>query len=105
MLSKNDIFPCQNVNRILRCEGSYDLSANKESKEQKGRSKQGSFNALKIQAKIRDFEGETHLAPSMPKNKRRFCYNSALHWNNLPNDAKIPESVSSSTSILKPKIS
>ena len=41
---------------------------------------------------------ETDLAPPMPKKKfgkRCFSYNGALHWNNLPNEAIITESLKS----------
>jgi hypothetical protein len=47
---------------------------------------------------------DTDLAPSMPKRElgeRCFSYNGALHWNNLPHEAKIGESLSSFKSILK----
>ena len=47
---------------------------------------------------------DTDLAPPMPKKefgKRCFSYNGALHWNNLPHEAKIAESLSSFKSILK----
>ena len=51
---------------------------------------------------------ETDLAPPMPKKefgKRCFSYNGALHWNNLPNEAKIAESLRSFKSILKQRMS
>ena len=51
---------------------------------------------------------DTDLAPPMPKKefgKRRFSYNGALHWNNLPHEAKIAESLSSFKSILKQRMS
>jgi hypothetical protein len=44
------------------------------------------------------------LAPSTPRKefgKRCFSYNGAIHWNNLPYQAKIAESLSSFKSILK----
>jgi hypothetical protein len=46
---------------------------------------------------------DTDLAPPMPKKefgKRCFSYNGALHWNNLPHEANIAESLSSFKSIL-----
>ena len=52
--------------------------------------------------------GDTDLAPPMPKKefgKRCFSYNGALHWNNLPHEAKIAESLSSFKSILKQRMS
>ena len=57
--------------------------------------------------------GDTDLAPPMPKKefgKRCFSYNGALHWNNLPHEAKIlklewHESLSSFKSILKQRMS
>ena len=49
---------------------------------------------------------DTDLAPPMPKfGKRCFSYNGALHWNNLPHEAKIAESLSSFKSILKQRMS
>jgi hypothetical protein len=51
---------------------------------------------------------DTDLAPPMPKKefgKRCFSYNGALHWNNLPHEAKIAESLSSFKSILKQRMS
>ena len=51
---------------------------------------------------------DTDLAPPMPKkefSKRCFSYNGALHWNNLPHEAKIAESLSSFKSILKQRMS
>jgi hypothetical protein len=39
---------------------------------------------------------KTDLAPPMPKREfgnRCFSYNGALHWNNLPHEAKISESL------------
>jgi hypothetical protein len=51
---------------------------------------------------------DTDLAPPMPKKefgKRCFSYNGALHWNNLPHEAKIAESQSSFKSILKQRMS
>ena len=47
---------------------------------------------------------ETDLAPPMPKKefgKRCFSYNGALHWHNIPNEAKIVESLRSFKSILR----
>ena len=41
---------------------------------------------------------ETDLAPPMPRKefgKRCFSYNGAIHWNNIPYQAKIAESLSS----------
>jgi hypothetical protein len=41
---------------------------------------------------------DTDLAPPMPKKefgKRCFSYNGALHWNNLPHEAKIAGSLRS----------
>jgi hypothetical protein len=52
--------------------------------------------------------GDTDLAPSMPKKefgKRCFSYNGALHWNNLPHEAKIAGSLGSFKSILKQRMS
>ena len=37
--------------------------------------------------------------------KRCFSYNGAVHWNNLPNEAKIAESLRSFKSILKQRMS
>ena len=51
---------------------------------------------------------ETDLAPLMPKKefgKRCFSYNGAVHWNNLPNEAKIAESLRSFKSVLKQRMS
>jgi hypothetical protein len=51
---------------------------------------------------------DTDLAPPMPKKefgKRCFSYNGALHWNNLPHEAKNAESLSSFKSILKQRMS
>ena len=51
---------------------------------------------------------ETDLAPPMPKKEfgqRCFSYNGAVHWNNLPNEAKIAESLTSFKSILKQRMS
>jgi hypothetical protein len=51
---------------------------------------------------------DTDLAPPMPKKefgKRCYSYNGALHWNNLPHEAKIAESLSSFKSILKQRMS
>ena len=51
---------------------------------------------------------ETDLAPPMPKKefgKRCFSYNGAVPWNNLPNEAKIAESLRSFKSILKQRMS
>ncbi len=45
---------------------------------------------------------ETDLAPPMPRKefgKRCFSYNGAIHWNNLPYQAKIAESLSSLKSL------
>ena len=50
----------------------------------------------------------TDLAPPMPKKefgKSCFSYNGALHWNILPSEAKIAESLSSFKSILKQRMS
>lgn len=47
---------------------------------------------------------ETDLAPPMPKKefgKRSFSYNGALHWNNLPYEAKTAESLITFKSILQ----
>jgi hypothetical protein len=57
---------------------------------------------------LRNRNRNTDLSPPMPKKefgKRRFNYNGALHWNNLPHEAKIAESLSSFTSILKQRMS
>ena len=51
---------------------------------------------------------EIHLALPIPKKefgKRCFSYNAALHWNNLPNEARIAESARSFKSVLKRIIS
>ncbi len=51
---------------------------------------------------------ETDLALPLPKKefgKRRFCYNGALHWNNLPYEAKSAESLSSFKTILRQRMS
>ena len=45
---------------------------------------------------------ETDLAPPMPRKefgKRCFSYNGAIHWNNLPYQTKIAESLSSLKSL------
>jgi hypothetical protein len=50
----------------------------------------------------------TDLAPPMLEKefgKRCFSYNGALHWNNLPREAKIAESLSAFKSILKQRMS
>jgi hypothetical protein len=51
---------------------------------------------------------ETDLAPPIYAEKRtrqEVLHNGALHWNNLPHEAKIAESLSSFKSILKQRIS
>ena len=51
---------------------------------------------------------ETDLALPLPKKefgKRRFCYNGASHWNNLPYEAKSAESLSSFKTILRQRMS
>ncbi len=51
---------------------------------------------------------ETDLAPPMPRKefgKRCFSYNGAIHWNNLPYQAKIAESLSSFKTLLKQRMS
>ncbi len=51
---------------------------------------------------------ETDLALPLPKKefgKRRFCYNGASHWNNLPYEAKSAESLSSFKTILRRRMS
>ena len=51
---------------------------------------------------------ETDLAPPMvikEFGKRCFSYNGAVHWNNLPSEAKIAESLTSFKSILKQRMS
>jgi hypothetical protein len=51
---------------------------------------------------------DTDLAPPMPKKefgKKCFSYNGALHWNNLPHEANLAESLSSFKSILKQRMS
>jgi hypothetical protein len=50
---------------------------------------------------------DTDLAPMSKKEfgKRCFSYNGASHWNNLPHEAKIAESLSSFKSILKQRMS
>ena len=51
---------------------------------------------------------ETDLALPIPKKefgRRCFSYNAALHWTNLPNEAKIAETVRSFKSILNRIIS
>ena len=51
---------------------------------------------------------ETDLAPPMSKKefgKRCFSYNAAVNWNNLPNEARISESLRSFKSILKQRMS
>ena len=50
----------------------------------------------------------TDLALPMPKKefgKRCFSYNGAIHWNNLPQEAKAAESISSFKTILKQRMS
>ncbi len=50
---------------------------------------------------------ETDLALLLPKKefvKRRFIYNGASHWNNLPYEAKSAESLSSFKTILRQRI-
>ncbi len=50
---------------------------------------------------------ETDLFLPLPKKefgKRRFIYNGASHWNNLPYEAKSAESLSSFKTILRQKI-
>ena len=51
---------------------------------------------------------ETDLALPLPKKefgKKRFCYNGASHWNNLPYEAKSAESLSSFKTILRQRMS
>ena len=51
---------------------------------------------------------EIDLALPLPKKefgKKRFCYNGASHWNNLPYEAKSAESLSSFKTILRQRMS
>jgi hypothetical protein len=57
---------------------------------------------------ISEIEISTDLAPRMAIRdfgNRCFSYNGALHWNNLPHEAKIADSLSSFKSILKQRMS